>query len=164
MPDPNRPNFVDSSTERASELTICHPFLLLKPFMIRSSLIRTPLLSLRHPRIDLTYTQEYTTTRRKMSSIAERLAALSITPTPSSSSAVRLVTHAFKPKGGPEGTKLVLVSVEEGKELGKASGLAKKVGLGLKDLRSADEDSVREILGVAKRFGEFSWHPWRWDV
>ena len=65
---------------------------------------------------------------------------------------VELRSYAFKPKGGD--AKLVLVSAEANKDIGKASALAKLVGEGIKDLRAADDALVEEHLGVSKVQGE----------
>lgn len=85
-----------------------------------------------------------------MSTIEERLSALSISPASSSDdSATALKTYLFKPKGSD--AKLVLVCAEHDKDIGKASALAKSIGV--KDMRSAEEDYVKEVLGVGKAEG-----------
>jgi len=99
-----------------------------------------------------------------LSSISDRLAELSISVLPASvtgadsnidnaSAAIPLKTYAFKPKGTAESPKIVLVVLEESKDLGKATALAKKVGSGIKDLRAADDEYVNEMLGEGKTTG-----------
>ncbi|KAH8923600.1 prolyl-tRNA synthetase [Atractiella rhizophila] len=63
------------------------------------------------------------------------------------SAAPNLLTHFFKPKSAAKDSQisLVVVSLEQGKELGKASELAKK--LGFKDMRALPADGVKELLG-----------------
>lgn len=82
-----------------------------------------------------------------ISSIADTLASLSILPSTSSDQATDLKTYAFKPKGSADAPKLVIVLAESSKDIGKASALAKKIGNGVKDLRAAEEDYIKSILG-----------------
>lgn len=90
-----------------------------------------------------------------LQSLADRLTSLSIVPGAASESSVLVKTYAFKPKGGSsDAVKLVLVAAEESKEIGKASALAKT--LGFKDMRAAEDDYVREIVGEGKAAGTCS--------
>lgn len=87
-----------------------------------------------------------------LSSIAERLSSLSIVSSTSdnddsTTASTQLKTYAFKPKGSAEVPKLVLVLAEQSKDIGKASALAKKIGSGIKDMRAAEEDYIKTILG-----------------
>lgn len=84
-----------------------------------------------------------------ISSIAERLSSLSIIPSDSSNndSSVQVKTYAFKPKGAADIPKLVLVLAEQSKDIGKASALAKKIGNGIKDMRAAEEEYIKQLLG-----------------
>lgn len=83
-----------------------------------------------------------------VASIAERLSSLSILPGPSDdSTATTLRTYTFKPKGSADVPKLVVVLAEQDKDIGKASALAKKIGNGIKDMRAAEEDYLKQILG-----------------
>ena len=89
-----------------------------------------------------------------LQSLADRLSSLSIIPSESSSSSLPVRSYAFKPKGGSssnEAVKLVLVAAEESKDIGKASALAKT--LGFKDMRAAEDDYVKEIVGEGKASG-----------
>ncbi|KAL7009311.1 hypothetical protein EMMF5_000941 [Cystobasidiomycetes sp. EMM_F5] len=81
-----------------------------------------------------------------LQSIADRLSALAINPLASSGDSVNLKTYAFKPKGGD--AKLVLVAAEDDRDIGKASALAKQIGV--KDMRAAEEDYVKEIVGETR--------------
>ena len=81
-----------------------------------------------------------------VASIADRLSKLGITST-DDASATTLKTYAFKPKGAADVPKLVLVLAEQSKDIGKASALAKKIGSGIKDMRAAEEDYIKQILG-----------------
>lgn len=84
-----------------------------------------------------------------LQSLADRLSSLSIIPGAPSDSSVPVRTYAFKPKGGD--ARLVLVVAEESKDIGKASALAKT--LGFKDMRAAEDDYIREIVGEGKATG-----------
>lgn len=59
--------------------------------------------------------------------------------------------YCFKPKGGADTPKLLVVFAEESKNIGAASALAKS--LGYKDARAADESLVQEVLAVKKSEG-----------
>ena len=75
----------------------------------------------------------------------------------SASAAVAVKSYAFKPKltaSAAEGLKLVLVVAEDGKDIGKASALAKLLASeGVKDLRAAEDGLVNETLGVSRADG-----------
>ena len=87
-----------------------------------------------------------------LQSLAERLSALSIIPDTGSEGAPSIRSYAFKPKGGNDAAvKLVLVVAEEDRDIGKASALAKT--LGFKDMRAAEEDYIKEIVGEGKATG-----------
>ena len=50
----------------------------------------------------------------------------------------------------------MVVAAEETKDVGKASALAKQ--LGIKDMRAAEDDYIKELLGDSKATGAFpSW-------
>jgi len=89
-----------------------------------------------------------------LEAIKARLEALSIVPSSASasSSAKELKTYVFKPKGGDK--QVVAVVCEHDKDVGKASNLAKT--LGLKDMRAAEESYIQEHLGESKASGQFS--------
>ena len=74
-----------------------------------------------------------------------------------SSGAVAVKSFAFKPKltaAASESLKLVLVVAEDGKDIGKASALAKLLASeGVKDLRAAEDGLVTETLGVSRADG-----------
>lgn len=55
-----------------------------------------------------------------------------------------------QPKGGD--AKLVLVAAEDDRDIGKASALAKQIGV--KDMRAAEEDYVKEIVGETRANSE----------
>lgn len=88
-----------------------------------------------------------------LQSLAERLSALSITPSTVTEGSVSVQSRAFKPKGGSDAAvRLVLVVAEEDRDIGKASALAKT--LGFKDMRAAEEDYIKEVVGEGKATGE----------
>jgi prolyl-tRNA synthetase len=95
-----------------------------------------------------------------VSSIADRLKALSIAVVgegeSNTTAATPVKTYAFKPKGSADVPKLVLVVAEEAKDIGKASALAKKIGAGMKDMRAAEEDYLKEIIGDGRANGGHS--------
>ena len=84
-----------------------------------------------------------------LQSAKDRLSSLSIDPFTSTSTSVPLHTYAFKPKSGEH--KIVLVVALESEDVGKASALAK--ALGLKDMRAAEEEYVMQVLGEGKATG-----------
>lgn len=87
-----------------------------------------------------------------LQSLAERLSALSIIPGEEQEGSKVVRTFAFKPKGGNDAAvKLVLVVVEEDRDIGKATALAKT--LGFKDMRAAEEDYIKEVVGEGKATG-----------
>merc|ERR1712093_773915 len=84
-----------------------------------------------------------------LNSIADKLSQLSIVSSGSApADSVLLKTYAFKPKGGDQ--KLVLVVAEDDKDIGKASALAKQLGSGIKDMRAAEEDYLKDLVGEGK--------------
>lgn len=88
-----------------------------------------------------------------ISSIAERLSSLSIlsdSDNNDSNASIPIKTYAFKPKGAADIPKLVLVLAEQSKDIGKASALAKKIGSGIKDMRAAEEEYIKQLLGDAE--------------
>lgn len=84
-----------------------------------------------------------------VASIAERLSKLSILPgNNGTDDSTTLKTYTFKPKGsGADIPKLVVVIAEQSKDIGKASALAKKLGHGIKDMRAAEEEYIKQVLG-----------------
>jgi len=64
---------------------------------------------------------------------------------------VPINSYVFKPKGGADTPKLLVVFAEENKNIGSASSLAKS--LGYKDARAADDALVQEVLTVKKSEG-----------
>lgn len=82
-----------------------------------------------------------------------RLASLSLTPaTAPSPTSTPLNTYFFRPKSGSKHPNndalelsLVVVALEEGKDLGSASTVAKKVGI--KDMRAIAGDAVADLIG-----------------
>lgn len=88
-----------------------------------------------------------------LSSITDKLAQLSIIPASAApADSVSVKTYAFKPKGGDQ--KLVLVVAENDKDIGKASALAKQLGGGIKDMRAAEEDYLKDLVGEGKATSE----------
>lgn len=84
-----------------------------------------------------------------LQSLADRLSALSIIPGGASEGSTLVRTYCFKPKGGNDAAvKLVMVAAEEDRDIGKASALAKT--LGFKDMRAAEEDYIKEVVGEGK--------------
>jgi prolyl-tRNA synthetase len=84
--------------------------------------------------------------------LASLLSALSLKPS-SSEKSTPLKSYYFKPKSSDAELKLVVVAAEEDRDIGKASALAKQ--LGLKDMRACDDAALKELLGVGKAEGEF---------
>ena len=95
--------------------------------------------------------------------LAARLAALSLTATPApASTATALNTYFFRPKTGskhPENDKLdlslIVVAVEQGKDVGSAAAVAKSAGL--KDMRAIAGDAVHELIGRKREEGQSSY-------
>ena len=82
----------------------------------------------------------------------DQFTELSITDPPPAStgdSEVPLKNYFFKPKGGDY--KLILVVAPENEDIGKASTLAKS--LGVKDMRAAEEEYIIEWLGEGRATG-----------
>ena len=87
-----------------------------------------------------------------LQTLADRLSALSIIPGAASEGSTPVRTYCFKPKGGNDAAvKLVMVAAEEDRDIGKASALAKT--LGFKDMRAAEEDYIKEVVGEGKATG-----------
>jgi hypothetical protein len=82
--------------------------------------------------------------------LASLLSALSLKPS-SSDNSTPLLSYYFKPKSSDADLKLVVVVAEEDRDIGKASPLAKQ--LGLKDMRACDDAALKEFLGVSKAEG-----------
>ena len=95
-----------------------------------------------------------------VSALSARVSALSLSSSSSSDAAAPLLSYFFTPKSGskhpsnPEqDLKLVVVSLEEGKNLGAAKVLAGQVGL--KDMRAVSGADLEKLLGRSREQGAF---------
>ncbi|KAK4690652.1 hypothetical protein P7C70_g9524, partial [Phenoliferia sp. Uapishka_3] len=93
-----------------------------------------------------------------LSSLTTRLTSLSLSPAPSAASTT-LQTFFFTPKSGskhPVNTsddlKLVVVAIEENKNVGAAKALAASVGL--KDMRAIGAADLEKLVGRTRDLGE----------
>lgn len=90
-----------------------------------------------------------------------RLKALALNPSSetATTTAIPLQTYFFKPKTGskhpdqPErDLALIVVTLEEGKDVGSASSVAKKVGI--KDMRAIGAEDVLGLIGRKREEGK----------
>lgn len=90
--------------------------------------------------------------------LASRLSALSLAASPAPTGTA-LNTYFFRPKSGSKHPSndqleltLVVVAVEQGKDVGSAATVAKKVGI--KDMRAIAGDMVADLIGRKREEGQ----------
>lgn len=91
--------------------------------------------------------------------LTQRIAALGVNPSSSAGEATALSTYFFTPKSGSkhpdnaeQDLKLVVVALEESKNVGPAKVLAASVGL--KDMRAVSGADLEKLLGRTRDQGE----------
>lgn len=94
--------------------------------------------------------------------LAARLTALNLAtaaPVAADTPAVPLHTYFFRPKSGSKTENkeadltLVVITIEDGKDVGSANIVAKKVGL--KEMRAITGAQVVDLIGASRELGEF---------
>jgi len=135
-------------------LRLCRPITLsLRPFTSTSISLKRQFTPL-----------PFLTTKMDTSSLTSRLTTLNLSPSPSSSESTqstKLLTYFFTPKSGSKhphhedkDLKLVVVTIEEGKNLGPAKQLASSVGL--KDMRAVSGQDLDKLLARTREQGTTS--------
>jgi len=137
-------------------LRLCRPIALsLRPFTCSSISLKRQFTPLPFP-----------TTRMDTSSLTSRLTTLNLSPSTSSTESTqattKLLTYFFTPKSGSKhpqhedkDLKLVVVTIEEGKNLGPAKQLASSVGL--KDMRAVSGQDLDKLLKRTREQGTNSY-------
>lgn len=95
-----------------------------------------------------------------LSALSTRLTALSLAPAPQEAAATPVLSYFFTPKSGSkhpdnaeQDLKLVVVALEEAKNVGAAKAVAASVGL--KDMRAISGADLEKLLGRKREEGEF---------